>query len=426
MIREDIRISLPSKGRLAQDAEAFLAACGLTIDKPNPRQYAASFRELPGVTVLFQRPTDIVVSVREGSVDFGITGLDVTAEYGGDADAILVLHEALGFGGCRLSVAVPEAWRDVHTVGDLALYARGMPHPLRVATKFKHLTRAFFEGAPRRDLLHAGRGRGHAGDRAGHRLRRLHRRSRLLRADAARQSHAPAEDGVILRSQAALIANRARLAARPDVLDAARLLLEYTEAHLRAQEHVLVTANMRGESPEAIAERMFAQAVLGGLQGPTIAQVMAPGGAADGWYAVQIVVRRADLSAAIAELRAIGGSGVVVTPVTYIFEEEPERLSAMLAAVQSADEAEESRYSQQHLKKERQPMQYMPGHKPKSALHLRAFHKWMRMRLEIYHSQFIILNSQFTHEDKGARRRKCLKFTRQSKKRRRFYSAARC
>lgn len=343
MTREDIRISLPSKGRLAQDAEAFLAACGLTIDKPNPRQYAARFRELPGVTVLFQRPTDIVVSTREGSVDFGITGLDVTAEYGGEADAILVLHEALGFGGCRLSVAVPEAWRDVHTVGDLALYARGVPQPLRVATKFKHLTRAFLEehlDATSYTLVEA-EGTLEIAPAIGYAdcIVDLVSSGQTLRDNRMR----PLEDGVILRSQAALIANRARLAARPDVLEVARLLLEYTEAHLRAQEHVLVTANMRGESPEAIAERMFAQAVLGGLQGPTISHVMAPGGAADGWYAVQIVVRRTDLSAAIAELRAIGGSGVVVTPVTYIFEEEPERLSAMLAAVQSADEADESR-----------------------------------------------------------------------------------
>jgi len=48
---------------------------------------------------------------------------------------------------------------------------------------------------------------------------------------------------------------------------------------------------------------------------------------------VQVVVRRDKLIQAIAELRAIGGSGVVVTPVTYIFEEEPARYKAMMAAV---------------------------------------------------------------------------------------------
>jgi len=128
---------------------------------------------------------------------------------------------------------------------------------------------------------------------------------------------------------------------RPDVLAVARILLEFTEAHLRAEAHYLVVANMRGESPQAIARQLFAQHVLGGLQGPTIAPVVVRedlnvDGTADGalhWHAVQVVVRRDKLIQAIAELRGIGGSGVVVTPVTYIFEEEPARYKAMMAAV---------------------------------------------------------------------------------------------
>ena len=95
----------------------------------------------------------------------------------------------------------------------------------------------------------------------------------------------------------------------------------------------MVVANMRGESPEAIARAMFDQDVLGGLQGPTISPVVVRGRAKNGWHAVQIVVRRDHLIKAIAELRAIGGSGVVVTPVTYIFEEEPARIRAMMEAV---------------------------------------------------------------------------------------------
>ncbi len=72
-----VRLSLPSKGRLAEDALAFLQSCGLSVYKPNPRQYEATLPALPDLTVLFQRPADIVVSVRDGSVDFGITGIDV-------------------------------------------------------------------------------------------------------------------------------------------------------------------------------------------------------------------------------------------------------------------------------------------------------------------------------------------------------------
>src|SRR5215213_5990511 len=75
-----IRLSLPSKGRLELDSLGFLAAAGLRVFKPNPRQYEAAVPAFPDLSVIFQRPGDIVVSVRQGSVDFGITGLDVIEE----------------------------------------------------------------------------------------------------------------------------------------------------------------------------------------------------------------------------------------------------------------------------------------------------------------------------------------------------------
>ena len=93
---------------------------------------------------------------------------------------------------------------------------------------------------------------------------------------------------------------------------------------------------MRGQSPQAIADRMFEQETLGGLQGPTVSPVVNRQGG-DGWYAVHIVVRRDALFEAIAELRSIGGSGVVVTPVAYIFEEEPHRCRAMLESLEEED-----------------------------------------------------------------------------------------
>ena len=49
----DIRLSLPSKGRMVQAATDLLAACGLEISKPNPRQYAASIPALPGLMLAF-------------------------------------------------------------------------------------------------------------------------------------------------------------------------------------------------------------------------------------------------------------------------------------------------------------------------------------------------------------------------------------
>ena len=141
-------------------------------------------------------------------------------------------------------------------------------------------------------------------------------------------------DGVIQASQAALIANRKALQTQPEVLEMARRLLEYIEAHLRAEDNLLVIANMRGENPEAIAQKIFTQTDVGGLQGPTISPVIVRDGGLN-WYSVTVVVRRDRLPQAVTELRFIGGSGIIVSPVTYIFEEEPPRYKAMLEALSS-------------------------------------------------------------------------------------------
>jgi len=335
----DVRLSLPSKGRLSEAALDFLAACGLGVDKPNPRQYAAYIPVLPGLTVLFQRPGDIVVSVRDGSVDFGITGMDMVAERQGGNGQVLVLHDGLSFGHCRLCLAVPESWKTVRTVADLVAYSGELAHPLRVATKFPQLTGDFLEGhgVSSFTLIEA-EGTLEAAPAIGYAdlIADLVSSGQTLRDNRLRLL----EDGTILHSQAALIANYNALQARPEVLDVARQMLEFMEAHLRAVDHVALFANMRGPSPQAIAERMFAQESLGGLQGPTVSPVVLRDGSPN-WYAVHIVVRREQLFQAIAQLRSIGGSGVVVTPVTYIFEEEPVRFRAMMQAIRRGRDDED-------------------------------------------------------------------------------------
>src|SRR3990172_9078800 len=102
MNRSDIRLALPSKGRLEPESLDFLAACSLAVHKPNPRQYQASIPAIPSLAVLFQRPGDIVVGVRSGSIDFGIAGLDIVAEKKGNNGDVLILHDELGFGECAL------------------------------------------------------------------------------------------------------------------------------------------------------------------------------------------------------------------------------------------------------------------------------------------------------------------------------------
>ncbi len=325
-----IRLSLPSKGRLESSALEFLTAAGLRVLKPNPRQYQATIPALPDLGVIFQRPGDIVVSVRQGSVDFGITGLDVIEEKRGENGDILVLYDALGFGQCALTLAVPEAWTAVQDVASLKKFAATLDHPLRVATKFPTLTARFLNGCDIPHVLIAAEGTLETAPTIGYAdiISDLVSSGQTLQDNRLR----PLPDGVIQPSQAALIANRKALQAHPDVLEMARRLLEYIEAHLRAKENLLVIANMRGESPEAIAQKIFTQTDVGGLQGPTISPVIVREGGPH-WYSVTVVVRRDRLPQAITELRLIGGSGIIVSPITYIFEEEPPRYKAMLDAL---------------------------------------------------------------------------------------------
>ncbi len=326
-----IRLSLPSKGRLFEDSVAFLKACGFDIYKPNPRQYEASIPSLPGVSVLFQRPTDIVISVRNGSVDFGITGLDVLAEHGGPNGDILPIHATLGFGACTLNVIVPEAWADINAMPDLRAKKMELGRPLRVATKFPNVAAPFFAQYGLGDLTFIeAEGTLEIAPTIGYAdfITDLVSSGQTLRDNRLKML----TDGQILSSQAVLIANKAALRQNPAVLAVARQLLEFIESYQRAQNNVSVFANIRGESPQAIAERIFSQGTIGGLNGPTISNIIRKDGDPN-WYALHIVVHRNELFAAINDLRTIGGSGVVVAPVTYIFEEEPPRYKSMLEAL---------------------------------------------------------------------------------------------
>ncbi|WP_420631890.1 ATP phosphoribosyltransferase [Candidatus Leptofilum sp.] len=337
MKRTDIRLALPSKGALHKDAFEFLEACGLKIFRPNPRQYEAKIPSLPELTVMFQRPGDIVTGVRQGSIDFGITGLDILSEKAyGRSHTILILHDALGFGPCTLNLAVPEEI-PVRTMSDLAAWAKelgGNGRSLRIATKFIKITGAFLEkhGVVPIKLINV-EGTLEIAPKIGYAdvIADLVSSGITLRDNHLRQI----DDGLILSSQACLVANKAALKERPEVLSVARQLIEYIEAHLRAENSYLITTNVRGSSPESIAEKMLNQPHLRGLRGPTIAPVVARHHVPDGpdWFAVNIVVQKPNLFQAIAELRQIGGSGVVVSPCKYIFEEEPERYRAMLTAL---------------------------------------------------------------------------------------------
>ena len=108
--------------------------------------------------------------------------------------------------------------------------------------------------------------------------------------------------------------------------------MEMIGAHLRAEQNLAVFANVRASSEDEISQKIFQKEVISGLQGPTVSRILTRD--KESFYAIHVVVQKESLHKAIRELREIGGSGVVVSPVNYIFEEEPQELTAMIGALE--------------------------------------------------------------------------------------------
>lgn len=337
-----LRLAIPSKG-MEDDAVAFLASCGLGVNRSNPRQYRASIRALPRVEILFQRANDIVDKVSEGSVDLGITGYDIVREDEREDESVVLLHPKLGFGHCSLVLAVPEGWIDVTGVADLAdisadFRARG--RELRIATKYINLTRQFlfdrginyFSIVESSGALEAAPAMGYADMVCDLVTSGVTMRENRLKVVAG---------GTILESQACLIGNRQALRDCSDKLQLTRHILELIEAQLRARGYFSLTANIQGESPEAIAQLVTARAEVAGLRGPTVAPVYAKAGGECGWYAATVVVEERLLLQAVDSLRKAGASDVTAMPLRYVFEGKSWAFEALRRLLENQPEMEE-------------------------------------------------------------------------------------
>jgi ATP phosphoribosyltransferase len=329
--KRNIRIALPSKGLLADGSKQLLADVGLPVYTPNPRQYIAQIPHLPGVEVIFQRPGDIVISVRDGSVDFGITGRDIYLEKKDANGRILELHSQLGFGKCSLNLIVPDDWKKTNSLADLQEYQLSLGGAIKVATKFPNLTEKFFlteteipiEVIQAEGTLEIAPTVGYADV-----IVDLVSTGTTLRDNRLKKI----TDGKLLDAEACLIANKKRLKNSSETLQIATQLLEMLGAHLRGKQNLAIFANVRASSEEEISEKIFEKEVIAGLQGPTVSRILTRDD--ENFFAIHVVVTKEKLHKAIGELREIGGSGVVVSPVNYIFEEEPQEIINMLKALE--------------------------------------------------------------------------------------------
>ncbi|MEZ6089314.1 MAG: ATP phosphoribosyltransferase [Pirellulaceae bacterium] len=122
----NLRVGLPSKGRLSELAGDLLRQAGLRFRRQD-RSLFARVSDLP-VDLIFLRTDDIPTLCAEGAIDMGITGSDLIEE----ADEEVTVKMPLGVGRCRLAICVPED-SPVATAKDL--------DGKRIATSFPNVTR---------------------------------------------------------------------------------------------------------------------------------------------------------------------------------------------------------------------------------------------------------------------------------------------
>ena len=143
-----ITIGLPSKGRLKEKAVAFFNDRGLKVlQSSKERNYFASIENKPNIKIIYLHAKEIIQRLGDGTLDLGISGLDLLNESEKNLQDKINIKQKLNFGEANLVVAVPDDWIDVQTVADLEEVAFDIRSKrntrLRVATKYPNLTNNF-------------------------------------------------------------------------------------------------------------------------------------------------------------------------------------------------------------------------------------------------------------------------------------------
>ncbi|MEQ8785966.1 MAG: ATP phosphoribosyltransferase [Pirellulaceae bacterium] len=277
----NLRIGVPSKGRLAEQAAQLLSDAGLSFRRQD-RSLFARVREVP-IDITFLRTDDIPVLCAEGAIDMGITGGDLVSE----SQVEVASRLALGVGKCRLAVCVPE---------DSAIQNPGDLDGCRIATSFPRVTEQYVKEHKAQvhlvnlsgsveimialgvadaivDLVETG------STLAANRLRVLDDIGRyetvLIQNQQAR--HAELADRVVRRLEGVVIAR-------------SYSLLEYNIPRPKLAD---------------------AEQITPGFNSPTVNALEEPG-----WCAVRVMVRRSEVIEVMEKLEVLGASAILETQIT--------------------------------------------------------------------------------------------------------------
>ena len=280
-----LRLAIQSKGRLNEESTALLREIGIDIDDSR-RKFLSQAPNFP-LELLYMRDDDIPQVVASGTAALGIVGLNAVEERGFDVQVVA----RLGFGGCRISLAVPKG-----ADYDGPQWFAGK----RIATSYPRILKKWLqeqgieaqievitgsvEIAPAADIADA--------------------IFDIVSSGGTLVSNGLREVEKVFFSEAVLISNGQLTPDQQQVLD--EMLFRIGSAQVsRHKKYILMNL------PQAAVEE--ATRILPAMRSPTIMPL-----AAEGWCSMHSVVEEADLWDKIRQLKAIGAEGILVLNIDKI------------------------------------------------------------------------------------------------------------
>jgi ATP phosphoribosyltransferase len=277
-----LKIAIQKSGRLHDQSLQLLKECGIELNNGN-RQLKATAADFP-LEAYFLRDDDIPQYVFDKVADVGIVGENVLYETGKEIDIV----NKLGFGRCRLSVAIPGSMK-YESIKDL--------DGLKIATSYSTLLQKFLDDNNVKAEIHEISGSVEIAPGIG----LAHAICDLVSSGSTLFTNGLKEVEVVLNSEAVLAANKHLSADERKILDNLLLRINAVKA---AKKYKYIMMNAPDNQLKNIC------ALLPGMKSPTIVPL-----AESGWSSIQSVVNENDFWDVIEKLKGFEAEGILVVPI---------------------------------------------------------------------------------------------------------------
>ncbi len=277
-----LKIAIQKSGRLYEDSVKLLKECGIELNNGN-KQLKAVANNFP-LEIYFLRDDDIPQYVYDGVADIGIVGENVLLEKNKDIDLVY----RLGFGKCRLSIAVPKSTQ-YKSIADL--------QGLKIATTYSTILQKYLDTNKSNAEIHEISGSVEIAPGIG----LADAICDLVSSGSTLFTNGLKEVEVILKSEAVLTANK-------NLSNENKLLLEKLLMRINAVKTAKNNKYIILNAPNSQLKNI--SAILPGMKSPTVTPL-----AEEGWSSVQSVVNENDFWEVIEKLKQCEAQGILVLPI---------------------------------------------------------------------------------------------------------------